>query len=133
MSPNYGNEISVNGINCLYRFSDNFHDHTFPLCPIDTFGSFGSPHRRRRTCQEGGSARRRSRTGTGRSAYLGTRPFYRHKKWVEATLWKMESLKAGNYIVGPAIIESDATTFVVPDGFETTIDKHRLFHLKEVK
>ena len=30
-------------------------------------------------------------------------------------------------------IESDATTFVVPDGFETTIDKHRLFHLKEVK
>jgi hypothetical protein len=26
-----------------------------------------------------------------------------------------------------------ATTFVVPDGFETTIDKHRLFHLKEVK
>lgn len=66
-------------------------------------------------------------------AYLGTRPFYRHKKWVEASLWKMESLKAGNYIMGPAIIESDATTFVVPDGFETTIDKHRLFHLKEVK
>jgi N-methylhydantoinase A/oxoprolinase/acetone carboxylase beta subunit len=64
---------------------------------------------------------------------LGTRPFYRHKKWVEAALWKMESLKAGNHIVGPAIIESDATTFVVPDGFETTIDKHRLFHLKEVK
>lgn len=66
-------------------------------------------------------------------AYLGTRPFYRHKKWVDAALWKMEALKAGNHIVGPAIIESDATTFVVPDGFETTIDKHRLFHLKEVK
>jgi acetone carboxylase beta subunit len=45
----------------------------------------------------------------------------------------MESLKAGNHIIGPAIIESDATTFVVPDGFETTIDKHRLFHLKEVQ
>ncbi len=66
-------------------------------------------------------------------ARLGTRPFYRHKKWVDAVIWKMESLKAGNRIVGPAIIESDATTFVVPDGFETTIDKHRLFHLKEVK
>jgi hypothetical protein len=49
---------------------------------------------------------------------------------VEAALWKMEGLKAGNHIIGPAIIESDATTFVVPDGFETTIDKHRLFHLK---
>jgi acetone carboxylase beta subunit len=47
--------------------------------------------------------------------------------------WEDGSLKAGNHITGPAIIESDATTFVVPDGFETTIDKHRLFHLKEVK
>ena len=45
----------------------------------------------------------------------------------------MEALKSGNHIVGPAIIESDATTFVVPDGFETFVDKHRLFHLKEVK
>ena len=68
-----------------------------------------------------------------REAKLGSRPFYRHKKWVDATIWKMEALKAGNHITGPAIIESDATTFVVPDGFETTIDKHRLFHLKEVK
>ncbi len=68
-----------------------------------------------------------------KEAYLGTRPFYRHKQWVDAALWKMESLKAGNHIVGPAIIESDATTFVVPDGFETTVDKHRLFHLKEVR
>ena len=64
-------------------------------------------------------------------AYLGARPFYRHKKWVEATVWKMEALRPGNHIVGPAIIESDATTFVVPTGFETTLDKHRLFHLKE--
>ncbi len=45
----------------------------------------------------------------------------------------MESLKAGNRIVGPAIIESPATTFVVPSGFETHVDSHRLFHLKEVK
>jgi len=66
-------------------------------------------------------------------ARLGTRPFYRKKKWVDAALYKMELLKPGNHIVGPAIIESDATTFVVPDGFETRCDKHRLFHLKEVK
>jgi len=64
-------------------------------------------------------------------ARLGTRKFYRHKKWVDAVIWQMESLKAGNEIVGPAIIESDATTFVVPDGFATTLDKHRLFHLRE--
>ncbi|WP_343669565.1 hydantoinase/oxoprolinase family protein [Paraburkholderia heleia] len=65
-------------------------------------------------------------------AKLGTRRLYRHKTWHEATLWKMEALKPGNMIAGPAIIESDATTFVVPFGFATTIDKHRLFHLKEV-
>jgi acetone carboxylase beta subunit len=68
-----------------------------------------------------------------KSAYLGKRPFYRHKTWVEADIWQMESLMAGNHIVGPAIIESASTTFVVPDGFETTLDKHRLFHLQEVK
>jgi acetone carboxylase beta subunit len=33
---------------------------------------------------------------------------------------------------GPCVIESDATTFVVPPGFETFMDKHRLFHLIEV-
>lgn len=43
----------------------------------------------------------------------------------------MEALQPGNHIVGPAVIESDSTTFVVPDGFETYLDKHRLFHLKE--
>ncbi|NML16427.1 hydantoinase/oxoprolinase family protein [Azohydromonas caseinilytica] len=68
-----------------------------------------------------------------KEAHLGTRPLYRHKTWHEAVIWKMEALKPGNTIVGPAIIESDATTFVVPKGFSTTLDKHRLFHLKEVQ
>ncbi|WP_372524609.1 hydantoinase/oxoprolinase family protein [Piscinibacter sp.] len=68
-----------------------------------------------------------------KEAHVGTRPLYRHKVWHEAVLWKMEALKPGNTITGPAIIESDATTFVVPKGFATTLDKHRLFHLREVK
>lgn len=65
-------------------------------------------------------------------AKLGTRKFYRKKRWVDAQLYRMESLRPGNRVKGPAIIESDATTFVVPDGFETWLDGHRLFHLKEV-
>ncbi|MYN14500.1 hydantoinase/oxoprolinase family protein [Pusillimonas sp. TS35] len=65
-------------------------------------------------------------------ARAGTRRFYRHHTWTNATIWRMEALKPGNDIVGPAIIESDATTFVVPTGFATTLDKHRLFHLREV-
>ncbi|WP_417675740.1 hydantoinase/oxoprolinase family protein [Pseudodonghicola sp.] len=65
-------------------------------------------------------------------AKLGTRKFYRKGKWVDAQLYQMERLKPGNRVTGPAVIESDATTFVVPGGFETWLDGHRLFHLKEV-
>lgn len=65
------------------------------------------------------------------AARLGTRRLYRHKKWFDAVVWKMEALQAGNEITGPAVIESDATTLVVPKGFATTLDKHRLFHLRE--
>lgn len=68
-----------------------------------------------------------------KEAFLGTRKFYRHQKWVDAKVWKMEALRPGNEITGPAIVESDATTFVLPDGFATNVDKHRLFHLKELK
>jgi acetone carboxylase beta subunit len=39
-------------------------------------------------------------------------------------------LAAGNLVRGPAILESPATTFVVPDGYETYLDAHRLFHLR---
>ncbi|WP_454620329.1 hydantoinase/oxoprolinase family protein [Bradyrhizobium cenepequi] len=65
-------------------------------------------------------------------AKIGTRKFYRKKRWVDAQLYRMETLRPGNRVRGPAIIESDATTFVVPDGFETWLDGHRLFHLQEV-
>lgn len=65
-------------------------------------------------------------------AKMGTRKFYRRSRWVDARLYRMEALRPGNRIAGPAIIESDATTFVVPDGFETVLDGHRLFHLREV-
>lgn len=66
------------------------------------------------------------------AAKLGTRKFYRKKEWVDAQLYQMEMLQPGNRVEGPAIIESDATTFVVPTGFVTWLDGHRLFHLKEI-
>jgi acetone carboxylase beta subunit len=67
------------------------------------------------------------------SAHVGKRPFFRNNHWTHADVWHMESLRAGNRVTGPAIIESPATTFVVPDGFETDIDAHRLFHLRRVE
>lgn len=68
-----------------------------------------------------------------KEAQLGKRQFYRNKRWVEATIFEMEKLKPGNVVMGPAVIESDATTLVVPDGFGSRLDKHRLFHLWETK
>lgn len=65
-------------------------------------------------------------------AKLGTRKFYYERKWVDAQLYSMEKLLPGNRITGPAVIESDATTYVVPTGFETWLDGHRLYHLIEV-
>jgi acetone carboxylase beta subunit len=63
----------------------------------------------------------------------GTRKFYDQRKWVDAGVYHMESLMPGNRVDGPAVIESDATTFVVPKGFATFLDKHRLFHLIETE
>jgi N-methylhydantoinase A/oxoprolinase/acetone carboxylase beta subunit len=64
-------------------------------------------------------------------AKMGSRKFYFQKKWHDADLFVMEKIKAGNKMIGTCVIESDATTFVVPPGFETFMDTHRLFHLIE--
>ncbi len=66
-------------------------------------------------------------------AYLGTRPLYYRGQWHTAEIWQMESLRPENRILGPAVVESDATTFVVPEGFAATLDIHRLFHLSEIQ
>lgn len=66
-------------------------------------------------------------------AYLGTRNVYWKGEWMKADIWEMEKLKVGNWIKGFAILESSATTFVIPPGYETYLDQHRIFHLKESK
>ena len=43
----------------------------------------------------------------------------------------MEALVAGNEIAGPAVIESPATTLVVPAEMRLRLDAHRIFHLEE--
>ena len=65
-------------------------------------------------------------------ASIGERPFYQQGRWKTAKLYHMEALKAGNVINGPDVIESPATTLVVPDGWSTRLDTHRLFHLREL-
>jgi N-methylhydantoinase A/oxoprolinase/acetone carboxylase beta subunit len=42
----------------------------------------------------------------------------------------MGLLKAGNVIEGPAIIESPASTYVVPPNYSTKLDRRRVFWLE---
>lgn len=66
-------------------------------------------------------------------AFLGMRRVYWKGEWMQAKIWSMEAMQAGNRVQGFSIIESPATTFVVPPGYETYLDQHRIFHLIEPK
>ncbi|MBE3593836.1 MAG: hydantoinase/oxoprolinase family protein [Candidatus Carbobacillus altaicus] len=67
------------------------------------------------------------------SAKRGQRALYYRAKWVDATIWDMDSLYPGNVIIGPSIVEAPATTLVLPPGWSAFLDKHRLFHLRHEK
>jgi acetone carboxylase beta subunit len=65
-------------------------------------------------------------------AFLGIRDVYWKGEWIKANIWEMEKLEPGNKIGAFSILESPATTFVIPHGFEASLDTHRIFHLKEL-
>src|SRR5699024_7498279 len=65
-------------------------------------------------------------------AYLGSRYVYWDGEWIKAKIYEMEKLLPGNKISAFSIIESTATTLVVPPGFETHLDENKIFHLKEL-
>lgn len=66
-------------------------------------------------------------------AFLGYREVYWDGEFLQANIYEMEKLMPGNKIPAFSILESTATTLVVPSGFEAFLDEHRIFHLKEVK
>ncbi|VEF48178.1 5-oxoprolinase [Bacillus freudenreichii] len=68
-----------------------------------------------------------------KEAFLGTRQVYWKEGWEYADIYEMEKLMPGNRIKEFSIIESTATTLVVPTGFEAYLDENRIFHLKELK
>ncbi|MDX6626427.1 MAG: acetone carboxylase, beta subunit [Solirubrobacterales bacterium] len=63
------------------------------------------------------------------AASKGTRQVFWRDHWIEATIWEMDALRAGNRVEGAAIIEAPSTTFVVPPGQVAALDRHRIFHL----
>src|SRR5207244_7220716 len=58
------------------------------------------------------------------------RPVWWHEEWVETPIFEQSGLRAGNVIVGPAIVESPADTLAVPPGRRARLDQHLIFHLE---
>lgn len=65
-----------------------------------------------------------------KEAFKGEREIYWEGKWYTASIFEMGSLRAGNTIEGPAVLESPASTYLVPPGFTTKLDKRRIFWLE---
>ncbi len=68
-----------------------------------------------------------------KDAFLGYREIYWDGEFLQASIYEMEKLLPGNKIKAFSILESTATTLVVPPGFEAYLDENRIFHLNEVK
>ncbi|HEY1277683.1 MAG TPA: hydantoinase/oxoprolinase family protein [Thermoleophilaceae bacterium] len=64
-------------------------------------------------------------------AQKGTRAIWADGQWVDAAIYEMERVAAGNVIEGPAVLEDPATTFVVPPGASARLDGNRIFHLRQ--
>ncbi len=68
------------------------------------------------------------------AAHIGERKAYwpEKKSWVATPIYQFEQLQAGNVVMGPAIIEAELTTVVVPPAEKFTIDRHGLGILEPV-
>jgi N-methylhydantoinase A/acetophenone carboxylase len=69
------------------------------------------------------------------AAMLGKRRAYwpETKEWFETPTYQFEQLQPGNLVIGPAVIEAELTTIVVPPGQKFSIEKHGLGILEAVK
>jgi acetone carboxylase beta subunit len=63
-------------------------------------------------------------------AAKATRPVWWQAEWVDTSIFEQSDLRAGNVIVGPAIVESPADTLAVPPGRRARLDQHLIFHLE---
>lgn len=52
--------------------------------------------------------------------------------WTDTSIFQFEQLQPGNVVIGPAVIEAELTTIVVPPGQKFAIDQHGLGILEAV-
>jgi N-methylhydantoinase A/acetone carboxylase beta subunit len=62
----------------------------------------------------------------------GSRRVWWRDDWIETPIYEQDDVRAGNEVIGPAIIESPADTFAVPPGRRARLDGQRIFHLESV-
>jgi acetone carboxylase beta subunit len=63
------------------------------------------------------------------AAYKDGRSAYWDGEWLDTRIFDLHALEPSNEIRGPAVLEGAATTFVLPPGYETRLDRHRVHHL----
>ena len=63
-----------------------------------------------------------------KAAHKGSRPVYwtDKKEFSTTTIYSFEKLRPGNVIEGPAVVEGEYTTLVVPSPMKFSIDQHGL-------
>jgi N-methylhydantoinase A/acetophenone carboxylase len=68
------------------------------------------------------------------AARIGTRDAYwpDSSAWARTPIYQFEKLKPGNVVMGPAVIEAELTTVVVPPAQKFAIEKHGLGVLEAV-
>lgn len=59
------------------------------------------------------------------AAFKSSRPVYWPGGHRDTKVYDYERLQAGNVVHGPAIIDSDSTTYVIPAGARLTVDRYR--------
>jgi N-methylhydantoinase A/oxoprolinase/acetone carboxylase beta subunit len=63
-----------------------------------------------------------------KGAHTGKREVYHNGRWIDFDLYRLDELKAGNVVKGPAIVYDDISTLVVGDGDTLTFDKYLVMH-----
>lgn len=69
---------------------------------------------------------------TSPATATATRDVFWTDGYVETPIFEMDDLKAGQAIVGPAVMEAPATTFPIPPGRRAVLNHHNIFELEEV-
>ena len=64
-------------------------------------------------------------------ALKGKRKVYFKEGWLDTDIYALVSLQPGNRLKGPAIVEGNDTTLVVPKNFMLTVDEYQNMVLEE--